>query len=55
LKTNTFPEAFMFSLSTLSTIGFGAQGGDVFFGSCASAIFVITAEVSGAKEVGVNY
>jgi hypothetical protein len=38
----------------LSTIGFGAQGGDVFFGSCASAIVVITAEVSVVKDMDIK-
>ncbi|ETW07519.1 hypothetical protein H310_02020 [Aphanomyces invadans] len=42
LAIATFPQAFIFSVSVLFTIGFGSGGNDVFFNSCASAISIIT-------------
>ncbi|KAF0694764.1 Aste57867_14362 [Aphanomyces stellatus] len=44
MEINTFPQSFIFSVSTLFTIGFGTGGNDVFFNSCGSAIFLITAQ-----------
>ncbi|KAF0718491.1 Aste57867_1660 [Aphanomyces stellatus] len=44
MAIETFPQSFIFSVSTLFTIGFGAGGNDIFFNSCGSAIFLITAQ-----------
>ncbi|RHY23259.1 hypothetical protein DYB32_009259, partial [Aphanomyces invadans] len=48
LAIATFPQAFIFSVSVLFTIGFGSGGNDVFFNSCASAISIITLQLSEA-------
>ncbi|OQS05211.1 inward rectifier K channel (IRK-C) family protein [Thraustotheca clavata] len=58
LGVTTFAQGWMFSVSVLSTIGFGAN--DIFFGSCPSGIFVITLEsmmgiLMGALAFGVLY
>jgi potassium inwardly-rectifying channel subfamily J len=38
-------DAFSFSVSVLFTIGFGTNGGDVFFGECVWMQTVITVQV----------
>ncbi|TDH67809.1 hypothetical protein CCR75_007204 [Bremia lactucae] len=44
LAVNTYFEGFSFSVSVLFTIGFGTNGGDVFFGNCVWVQTIITLE-----------
>jgi hypothetical protein len=39
---NTHLDGFGFSVSTMFTIGFGTNGGDVFFGECVNMQVIIT-------------
>lgn len=41
LAIATFTQALYFSLETMITIGYGAQGGDIFFNECASPLVLI--------------
>lgn len=41
----TYFDGFSFSVSVLFTIGFGTNGGDVFFNECAWMQIIITLEV----------
>ncbi len=41
----TYFDGFSFSVSVLFTIGFGTNGGDVFFGDCVWMQIIITAQV----------
>lgn len=42
---NSYFDGFSFSVSVLFTIGFGTNGGDVFFNECAWMQIIITLEV----------
>lgn len=42
---NSYFDGFSFSVSVLFTIGFGTNGGDVFFNNCVWMQSVITMEV----------
>ncbi|GMF56906.1 unnamed protein product [Phytophthora fragariaefolia] len=44
LAINSFFDGFSFSVSVLFTIGFGTNGGDVFFGDCVWVQTIITLE-----------
>ncbi|KUF70758.1 ATP-sensitive inward rectifier potassium channel 11 [Phytophthora nicotianae] len=44
LAVHTFFDGFSFSVSVLFTIGFGTNGGDVFFGRCVWVQTIITLE-----------
>ncbi|KAL4175422.1 hypothetical protein KRP22_000388 [Phytophthora ramorum] len=44
MAINTFFDGFSFSVSVLFTIGFGTNGGDVFFGDCVWVQTIITLE-----------
>lgn len=41
MDIDTYQKGFYFSLETMVTIGYGAQGGDVFFNECWSPLFII--------------
>lgn len=49
---SSFFDGFSFSVSVLFTIGFGTNGGDVFFNRCVYMQTVITSEVRDAPLVG---
>ena len=60
LGVKNFLEAFMFSLQTMATIGFGANEGDIFFGDCyyfaiILAVQICTKIISDAVIIGVIY
>ena len=44
LAIYSYFDGFSFSVSVLFTIGFGTNGGDVFFGGCAWVQTIITLE-----------
>jgi hypothetical protein len=60
LAFKSFNNAFIFSIETFATIGYGAPKDDIFFGHCESVTFVITLQclvrlVAEASTIGVIY
>lgn len=51
---HTYFDGFSFSVSVMFTIGFGTNGGDVFFNGCVWMQTIITMEVSRMSFAGVK-
>lgn len=60
LETKTFLDAFLFSLETFATIGYGAPANDIFYNECISVTIVITIQcclriVVDSVSIGILY